>query len=149
MNDEMASTAICQLLTIDNLAMSLVPKPQKTVGLALIWGTGFIQIPCGRDSHGREFPEKRNAERVYRIFCSPTGDASGGNLWGEDWIFQLTLVDRGGNETKTLSFPLKFDGGGQVKPLPADLEKALKQRLGRIKGSKSPRPSFQGGWGDQ
>ena len=65
-------------------------------------------------------------------FALPTGDASGGNLWGEDWILQFTFVDRGGNEMKTLQFPLKFDGGGEIKPLPADLEKALSQRLGTI-----------------
>ncbi len=65
-------------------------------------------------------------------FILPTGDASAGNLWGEDWTLQLTFVDRGGNEMKTLSFPLKFDGGGSIKPLPSDLEKGLNQRLGTI-----------------
>ncbi len=47
-------------------------------------------------------------------------------------ILQLTFVDRGGNETKTLSFPLKFYGGGPIKALPADLENALNQRLGTV-----------------
>jgi hypothetical protein len=65
-------------------------------------------------------------------FALPTNDASSGNLWGEDWILQFTFVDRGGNEMKTLQFPLKFDGGGQMKLLPSDLEKALNQRLGTI-----------------
>ena len=54
------------------------------------------------------------------------------NLWGEDWTLQFTFVDRRGNEMKTLQFPLKFDGGGPVRPLPPDLEKALNQRLGTI-----------------
>ncbi len=65
-------------------------------------------------------------------FALLTGDASAGNLWGEDWTLQFTFVDRGGNEMKTLQFPLKFDGGGQIKPLPSDLEKSLNQRLGTI-----------------
>jgi len=65
-------------------------------------------------------------------FALPTSDASSGNLWGEDWILRFTFVDRGGNEMKALEFPLKFDGGGTVKPLPPDLEKALNQRLGTI-----------------
>ncbi len=65
-------------------------------------------------------------------FALPTSDASAGNLWGEDWTLQFTFVDRGGNEMKTLQFPLKFDGGGPIKPLPPDLEKALNQRLGTI-----------------
>ena len=65
-------------------------------------------------------------------FAFPTSDASAGNLWGEDWVLQFTFVDRGGNAMKTLEFPLKFDGGGQIKPLPSDLEKALNQRLGTI-----------------
>lgn len=65
-------------------------------------------------------------------FALPTSDASAGNLWREDWILQFTFVDRGGNEMKTLQFPLKFDGGGPVKPLPSDLGKALNQRLGTI-----------------
>ena len=33
---------------------------------------------------------------------------------------------------KTLQFPLKFDGGEPIKPLPSDLEKNLNQRLGTI-----------------
>ncbi len=65
-------------------------------------------------------------------FALPTGDASGGNLWGEDWTLHFTFVDRGGNEMKALQFPLKFDGGGQIKSLPPDLEKSLNQRLGTI-----------------
>ena len=65
-------------------------------------------------------------------FALPTSDASAGNLWGEDWTLQFTFVDRRGNEMKTLQFPLKFDGGGPVKPLPPDLEKNLNQRLGTI-----------------
>ena len=65
-------------------------------------------------------------------FALSTSDASAGNLWGEDWILQFTFVDRGGNEMKTLQFPLKFDGGGPIKSLPSDLEKALNQRLGTI-----------------
>jgi hypothetical protein len=54
------------------------------------------------------------------------------NLWGHDWTLRFTFVDRAGNEMKTLEFPLRFDGGGTVKPLPPDLEKALNQRLGTI-----------------
>jgi len=54
------------------------------------------------------------------------------NLWGQDWTLRFTFVDRGGNEMKALEFPLKFDGGGTVKPLPPDLEKALNQRLRTI-----------------
>ena len=65
-------------------------------------------------------------------FALPTSDAGAGNLWGEDWTLRFSFVDRGGNEMKTLEFPLKFDGGGAMKPLPADLEKALGQRLGTI-----------------
>lgn len=65
-------------------------------------------------------------------FALSTSDASGGNLWGEDWTLQFTFVDRGGSEMKTLEFPLKFDGGGQIQPFPPDLEKTLNQRLGMI-----------------
>jgi hypothetical protein len=65
-------------------------------------------------------------------FALPTSDAGAGNLWGEDWTLQFTFLDRRGNEMKTLQFPLKFDGGGTIKPLPSDLEKALNQRLGTI-----------------
>ena len=65
-------------------------------------------------------------------FALYTNNAASGNLWGEDWTLRFTFVDRGGNEMKTLQFPLKFDGGEPIKPLPSDLEKNLNQRLGTI-----------------
>jgi hypothetical protein len=53
------------------------------------------------------------------------------DLSGEDFTLKATIIDRAGNERKTLRFPLEFNGGS-MKPLPKDMEKELNQRIGII-----------------
>jgi hypothetical protein len=43
----------------------------------------------------------------------------------------LTIVDRVGNESKPVIFPLTF-GSEPMKPLPPDMEKELNRRIGAI-----------------
>jgi len=74
---------------------------------------------------------KKGMEKGFTgYFAFPT-TGSTDNLWGEELNLNVAILDRGGNELKTLDFPLKFDGEA-MKPLPPDLEKDLNQRLGTI-----------------
>lgn len=57
--------------------------------------------------------------------------SSSQNLSGEELILNLSIMDRKGNVRKTLRFPLEFDGE-RMRPLPADMEKELNQRIGII-----------------
>jgi hypothetical protein len=51
----------------------------------------------------------------------------------DDIVLELSIIDRGGNERRTLRFPLEFDrSAGTMKPLPPDIEKDLNQRIGVI-----------------
>jgi hypothetical protein len=50
----------------------------------------------------------------------------------DDFVLELSILDRGGNERKTFRFPLEFDGGEPVKPLPPDMEKDLNRRIGNF-----------------
>jgi hypothetical protein len=53
------------------------------------------------------------------------------SLHGASLTLTLTIVDRAGNESKPVLFPLTFDGE-PMKPLPADMEKELNQRIAAI-----------------
>jgi len=51
----------------------------------------------------------------------------------DDLVLELSILDRAGNERKTLRFPLEFDrSAGAKKPLPQDMEKDLNRRIGII-----------------
>jgi len=51
----------------------------------------------------------------------------------DDFVLALNIMDRDGNVRKTLHFPLDFDQSSEpMKPLPADMEKDLNQRIGII-----------------
>jgi len=58
--------------------------------------------------------------------------ASGLDWSGEEFVLELSILDRAGNVKGSVEFPLEFDGGGQMKPLPSDLEKDLNRRIGII-----------------
>jgi hypothetical protein len=49
-----------------------------------------------------------------------------------DFVLALSILDRAGNVRKTLRFPLEFDGGEPMKPLPPEMEKDLNRRIGMI-----------------
>ena len=51
---------------------------------------------------------------------------------GEEFVLELSILDRAGNVKGEVNFPLEFDGGGPAKPLPPDLEKELNRRIGYI-----------------
>jgi len=51
---------------------------------------------------------------------------------GEEFILEMSILDRAGNVKGSISFPIEFDGGERMKPLPSDLEKELNQRIGII-----------------
>jgi hypothetical protein len=48
----------------------------------------------------------------------------------DDFVLAVNILDRAGNVRKTLRFPLEFDGGEPMKPLPPDMEKDLNRRIG-------------------
>ncbi len=51
----------------------------------------------------------------------------------DDLVLELSILDRAGNERKTLRFPVEFRGMSEpMKPLPPDLEKDLDRLLGFI-----------------
>ncbi|MGA2318138.1 MAG: hypothetical protein ABSG71_17415 [Thermodesulfobacteriota bacterium] len=50
----------------------------------------------------------------------------------DDFVLALSILDRAGNVRKTLRFPLEFDGGEPMKPLPPDIERDLNRRIGMI-----------------
>ena len=51
----------------------------------------------------------------------------------EDLVLELSILDRAGNERKTLHFPLEFDRSAEpMKPLPPHMEKDLNRRIGTI-----------------
>ena len=51
----------------------------------------------------------------------------------EDFVLELSILDRAGNERKTLLFPVEFDRSSEpMKPLPRDMEKELNRRIGNI-----------------
>ena len=51
----------------------------------------------------------------------------------DDLVLELSILDRAGNERKTLRFPLEFDRSAEpMKPLPPDMEKDLNRRIGTI-----------------
>ena len=51
----------------------------------------------------------------------------------EDFVLELSILDRAGNERQTFRFPLEFDRSAKpMKPLPPDMEKDLNQRIGTI-----------------
>jgi len=51
----------------------------------------------------------------------------------EDFVLELSILDRAGNERKTLRFPAEFRGMSEpTKPLPPDMEKDLNRLLGFI-----------------
>ena len=51
----------------------------------------------------------------------------------DDFVLELSILDRPGNVKKTFRFPLEFDGsGGPTKPFPPGLEKDLNRRIGTI-----------------
>jgi hypothetical protein len=51
---------------------------------------------------------------------------------GEEFILELSILDRAGNVKGEVNVPLEFDGGGPMKPLPPALEKELNRRIGII-----------------
>lgn len=54
------------------------------------------------------------------------------SLWGGVTLqLTLTILDREGNESEPLVFPLEFNGE-PAKPLPPDAEKDLNRRIGNI-----------------
>jgi hypothetical protein len=63
------------------------------------------------------------------------------NLWGVSLTLSLTIGDREGNESKSVDFPLTFNGE-PMKPLPPDQEKELNQRIGYIGIDLMRRESF-------
>jgi len=51
----------------------------------------------------------------------------------DDFVLEMSILDRAGNERKILRFPIEFaDKTEPMKPLPPDLEKDLKRLLGFI-----------------
>jgi hypothetical protein len=54
------------------------------------------------------------------------------NWSGEEFILELSILDRAGNVKGEVIFPVEFDGGGPTKPLPPELEKELNRRIGYI-----------------
>ena len=58
--------------------------------------------------------------------------ASALNWSGEEFVLELSILDRAGNVKGEVNFPLEFNGGGQMKPLPSNLEKELNRRIGII-----------------
>ena len=54
------------------------------------------------------------------------------NWSGEEFVLELSILDRAGNVKGEVNFPVEFDGGGPTKPLPPELEKELNRRIGYI-----------------
>jgi hypothetical protein len=51
----------------------------------------------------------------------------------DDLVLELSVLDRAGNERRTLRFPLEFDRSAEaMKPLPPDMETELNRRIGII-----------------
>jgi len=51
----------------------------------------------------------------------------------DDFVLELSILDRGGDERKTFHCPLEFDRSAEaMKPLPPEMEKELNQRIGVI-----------------
>ncbi len=73
---------------------------------------------------------KKGMEKQFAGYLALHTNASQ-NLSGEELTFNLSILDRAGNVRKTLRFPLEFDGE-QMRPLPAEMEKELNQRIGMI-----------------
>ena len=73
------------------------------------------------------------------------------DFFGLYLTLNLTIVDRAGNESQSLSFPLAIDGERTKSPppdlIPAGLEKGLNQRIGYI-GIDLMRRDRMGGGGD-
>jgi hypothetical protein len=74
---------------------------------------------------------KKGMEKQFSgYFAFYTG--SGTDWSGEEFILELAILDRAGNVKGSISFPIEFDGGESMKPLPSDLEKELNRRIGII-----------------
>ena len=50
----------------------------------------------------------------------------------DDFILEMSILDRAGNERKTLRFPVEFGAAEPMKPLPPEMEKDLNRRIGNI-----------------
>ncbi len=51
----------------------------------------------------------------------------------DDFVLELSILDRRGNVKKTFRFPLEFNGASEpLKPFPPELEKDLNRRIGTI-----------------
>ena len=53
------------------------------------------------------------------------------SFWGMRLQLTLTVLDRAGNESETVVFPLEFNGE-PMKPLPSDMANDLNQRIGNV-----------------
>ena len=51
----------------------------------------------------------------------------------EDFVLEVSILDRAGHERKTLLFPVEFSRSAEpMKPLPLNMEKELNRRIGNI-----------------
>jgi hypothetical protein len=50
----------------------------------------------------------------------------------DHFVLVLSILDRAGNERKTLRFPVEFGASEPMKPLPPEMEKDLNRRIGNI-----------------
>jgi len=51
----------------------------------------------------------------------------------DDFVLEVSIVGRKGNERKTFLFPVEFESSPEpMKPLPSDMEKELNRRIGTI-----------------
>lgn len=74
---------------------------------------------------------KRGMEKQFSGYLAfYTG--SGLDWSGEEFILELSILDRAGNVKGSINFPLEFDGGESMKPLPSDLERELNRHIGII-----------------
>jgi len=98
---------------------------------------GMSRIVCNIEQAGAEryyrpsiiYLKKGMEKQFTGYFALHTSSSQ--NLSGEELILNLSIMDRKGNVRKTLRFPLEFDGE-RMRPLPADMEKELNQRIGII-----------------
>ena len=98
---------------------------------------GMSRIVCNIEQAGAEryyrpsiiYLKKGMEKQFAGYFALHTNSSQ--NLSGEELILNLSILDRSGNVRKTLRFPLEFDGE-RMRPLPADMEKELNQRIGII-----------------
>ena len=90
---------------------------------------GAIEQPGSHYQPTTIYLKKGMEKKLSGFFAFHTTSAR--DLSGEELTLHLTILDREGNERKTLSFPLEFNGE-RMKPLPPDMEKDLNQRIGII-----------------